>query len=224
VLPTGTENLFARHFKLSPRPEVLAQTLASGQARHIDLGRFQDRRFALMAGFGFDAEVVSRHHAHRTRRTGLPRITSRLDYVIPTLAAASLYRFPKITFQIHDPQCEESLSGTSAILFNLPRYALGLPFAPNASAHDGMLDLVIFRHAGPWQALRYLWLVARGKHLDRTDIHHRRVKSLSVSAESTVPVQLDGDPAGIIGPQPVRIDTQAQSVAVIAPVPIARSA
>ena len=47
--------------------------------------------------------------------------------------------------QILDPDATETLEGTTVFIFNLPRYALGLPFAPHASQDDGLLDLVVFR-------------------------------------------------------------------------------
>ncbi len=55
---------------------------------------------------------------------------------------------------------------------------------------------MVFRDAGPLRALRYLWLVVRGLHLDRPGIYHRRVRRVVVSSAATVPVQLDGDPGG----------------------------
>jgi diacylglycerol kinase family enzyme len=83
-------------------------------------------------------------------------------------------------------------------LFNLPRYALGLPFAPTAQGDDGWLDLIVFREAGPLQALHYLWLIVRGLHLDRPGIAHRKVRRVDVSAAEPVPIQLDGDPGGFV--------------------------
>src|SRR5262249_24351427 len=53
VLPTGTENLFARHFGLRRHPFRLATTIAGGRLTPIDLGVTGARRFALMAGIGF---------------------------------------------------------------------------------------------------------------------------------------------------------------------------
>jgi diacylglycerol kinase family enzyme len=103
-----------------------------------------------------------------------------------------------LTVQIADAGCEETLTGTSVFLFNLPRYALGLPFAPSARGDDGFLDLVVFRNAGPFQALYYLWLVVRGIHLQAPDVFHRRVRKVVVSAIEPVPVQLDGDPGGYV--------------------------
>ncbi len=198
VLPAGTENLFARHFGLGRDPARLASIIAGGKAARIDLGLTGARRFTLMAGIGFDADVVTRHHAVRLGRSGIPRPTHRGAYVESVLRSGLKYRFPPLTVTITDPGKQESLVGTSVFLFNLPRYALGLPFAPAAQGDDGWLDLVVFREAGPLQALYYLWLVIRGLHLDRPGIFHRKVRGVSVSAAEPVPIQLDGDPGGFV--------------------------
>lgn len=199
VLPAGTENLFARHFGLGRSPARLAAVIAEGRVARIDLGLTGTRRFTLMAGIGFDADVVTRHHAVRTNGTSVARPTHRAAYVESVVRSTFKYRFAPLTVTIADPGREESLVGTSVFLFNLPRYALGLPFAPKARQDDGCLDLVMFREAGPLRALYYLWLVIRGLHLDRPGIFHRKVRRVEVSAPETVPIQLDGDPGGFLG-------------------------
>ena len=102
--------------------------------------------------------------------------------------------------RIADAGAEEVLTGTTVFIFNMPRYALGLPFAPTAREDDGWLDLVIFRDPGPFQALYYLWKVFRGTHLDQPGVFHRRVKKLVVTADEPIPVQIDGDPGGYVLP------------------------
>jgi diacylglycerol kinase family enzyme len=198
VLPSGTENLFARHFGLSSNPARLAATIAAGRVTRIDLGHTGHRRFTLMAGIGFDADVVTRHHLARVGRAGVARPTNRGAYIEPVLRSTLAYRFPSLTVDIADAGAEESLTGSTAFLFNLPRYALGLPFAPAARGDDGWLDLVVFRDAGPLRALHYLWLVFRGIHLDRPGVYHRRVRRVMISSAALVPVQLDGDPGGYV--------------------------
>lgn len=200
VLPAGTENLFARHFCFPRSPEALAETVGLGRIARLDLGEADGRRFSLMAGFGFDAEVVTRHHQARIGRSGSIKPTHRAAYVGPVLQASLEYRFPTVTVRTLDP-LGETLVGTTAFVFNLPRYALGLPFAPHARGDDGWLDLVVFRDPGPWRALRYLWLVLRGLHLRQSGVYHRRVRRLEIEVSGTVPVQLDGDPAGWVEPQ-----------------------
>ncbi|MCA1684621.1 MAG: diacylglycerol kinase, partial [Planctomycetia bacterium] len=198
VLPCGTENLFARHFRLGRDPGRLAATIAAGRVARIDLGSVRGRRFALMAGFGFDADVVTRHHHARLRQSGLPRPTHRAAYVESVLTSSFAYRFPAMTVTITDPGCEETLVGSTVFVFNLPRYALGLPFAPTALGDDGLLDLVVFRNPGPFQALHYLWLVFRGLHLRRPGIELRKVRRVLITTTERVPVQFDGDPGGIL--------------------------
>lgn len=198
VLRAGTENLFAGHFGLSSRPERLAAMIADGPVAELDVGRTGERRFTLMAGVGFDADVVTRHHVARVGHAGVARPTHRAMYVEPVLRSSFAYRFPPLQITIHDPGHEEQLIGTTAFLFNLPRYALGLPFAPTARGDDGWLDLVLFRNPGAFHALRYLWLVLRGLHLKRPGVYHRRVARVSIAAAEDVPVQLDGDPGGMI--------------------------
>jgi diacylglycerol kinase family enzyme len=200
VLPVGTENLFARHFRFRRRPEALARTIAEGRAWPLDLGLAAGRSFALMAGFGFDADVVTRHHRARVGDGGTPRPTNRAAYVAPLLQASLAYRFGPLTVRVDDPGPAETLEGTTVFVFNLPRYALGLPFAPDARGDDGLLDLVVFERPGALNAAHYLWLVLRGLHLRRRGVHHRRARRVTIAAAEAVPVQLDGDPGGTVEP------------------------
>jgi len=200
ALPAGTENLFAQHFGFPRKPNRWAELLDAGDIRPVDLGTAGGRRFVLMAGIGFDAEVVTRHHFGRVGRADRVRPTSRAAYVESVLKASFSYRFPPLTIDYEGPDGAATLRGTTAFVFNLPRYALGLPMAPTALENDGWLDLVVFRDPGPLQALRYLWLVWRGVHLNRPDVWHRRVARVTMTSDHAIPVQLDGDPAGRIDP------------------------
>jgi diacylglycerol kinase family enzyme len=199
VLPSGTENLAAQHFGLRRNPGSLARTIAAGRIARTDLGCAAGRRFMLMTGFGFDGDIVTRHHRSRTSTSGRIRPTHRAAYVEPILRASLFYRFPSIRVRIEDAGAEEELDGTTVFVFNLPRYALGLPFAPTACQDDGLLDLVVFREPGPFRALYYLWRVLCGTHLDHPGVLHRRIHRVRVSSLGRVPVQLDGDPAGFLG-------------------------
>jgi diacylglycerol kinase (ATP) len=220
VMPAGTENLFAGHFGFARNPARAASRIVEGRSSPLDLGLIDGRRFALMAGFGFDADVVSRHHSARVGRSGKVRPTHRAAYVEPVLRSSFGYRFPALHLTLEGVDGRvESLSGTTVFVFNLPRYALGLPLAPAAQGDDGWLDLVVFRDPGPFRALHYLWLVVRGRHLDRSGITHRRVKKVTIEVAGAVPVQLDGDPGGVIEPgqTPWVVEVLPRAVGVLVP-------
>ena len=77
---------------------------------------------------------------------------------------------------------------------------LGLPFVPVAREDDGWLDLVIFRHPGPFQAFTTSGRSFCGIHLHDPSVFHRRVRKAIVTAHAAIPVQLDGDPGGYVLP------------------------
>jgi diacylglycerol kinase family enzyme len=188
VLPLGNENLVARHFRLERSGEKLAQAIVAGRQRQLDLGRAGERLFTLMAGIGIDAEVV--HAVHQARSGHV----NKLSYVGPTLSALTSYPFPAIEVEI--VETGERLRGTTAFVFNLPQYALGLPIGRGARADDGRLDLYVFQRPGIGNLVRYLAAVAGRRHERLPDVQHRRVEQVRCWSEGRVPVQVDGDPAG----------------------------
>jgi diacylglycerol kinase family enzyme len=123
-----------------------------------------------------------------------------MAYVEPILRSSLSYPFPAISVRIDDHKTPEVLRGTTVLIFNLPRYALGLPLAPIAREDDGWLDLLVFRDPGPFQALHYIWKVFRGVHLHDPGVFHRRIRKIAVTADDPIPVQIDGDPGGYLLP------------------------
>jgi diacylglycerol kinase (ATP) len=215
VLPAGTENLVAQHFGLPSDPDKLAETIARQIPVRVDVGLAEGRRFLLMVGFGFDGDIVSRHHQGRVSRSGSVRPTHRIAYIWPVLRSSFSYRFPPIAARILDSGAEEVLTGTTIFLFNAPRYALGLPFVPSARDDDGWLDVIVFRKPGPFQALHYLWKVFRGTHLQDPGVIHRRAKKVRVTSQHRIPVQIDGDPGGCLPAQTAADPAAGWNVEVI---------
>ena len=162
VYPLGTANLLSNYLAIVRQAKSFADMLAAAQAVRLDAGRVRPlapdpapdqpgvppqpaadrsagRIFLITAGIGFDAAVVERLHK---RRTGHIRFGSYLE---PILTVVRNYSYPQL-------RCEWSLEGEDRVmdgnlharwLFiqNLPCYAGGLNFAPNASATDGRLDV-----------------------------------------------------------------------------------
>src|SRR5690606_11839998 len=60
VIPLGTANVVADEIGLGKDPREVARVLAKGPLRPIHVGVANGRRFVMMAGIGFDANVVSR--------------------------------------------------------------------------------------------------------------------------------------------------------------------
>jgi YegS/Rv2252/BmrU family lipid kinase len=207
VCPLGTENLFAKYLGLPRDGRAVADAIAARMTRRFDLCTLNGgRRFAIMASFGFDADVVRRTHSRRRGHI------SKLSYLRPILESFARYRYPSLRLYVDD--AAEPLAGGLAIVSNLPMYAMRLPFARSAVPDDGLLDVRVFERPGRWQLLRYAWSLVRNRHERLPHVRSFRARSIRVETDEPVPVQADGDPAGFT---PVEIRVLPAELTVIAP-------
>ncbi|HLA84061.1 MAG TPA: diacylglycerol kinase family protein, partial [Thermoguttaceae bacterium] len=235
ILPNGNENLLARHLGLRRSADALCETIAAGRMVRLDAGRAAGRLFLLMIGCGFDAEVVRRFQQRRTGHIG------HHSYIRPILESLVHYEYGKILIycdEINEPLPEEEKGGRARFVqstlravpanragppfsearwlfaFNLPCYAGGLPFAPDADGTDGQLDVCTFRRGSMWHGLRYFFALARRRHMRLNDCRTFRATRLRIEAEGRVPYQLDGDFAGFL---PVEVETVPGRLTLLVP-------
>ena len=188
ILPLGTENLLARYLRIPKSGQAVADMIAGQHTRRFDLGVIGERRFSLMASFGFDADVVHRAHA---RRAG--HIT-RFSYVQPICQSLRKYTYPEM--RVHIDGSTTPVQARLVVVANLPVYALRLPVAASAAEDNGLLDLRLFRRGSTFQMMRYFYKVALGKHEGLEDVQIVQAKRIRVDSDEPVAIQVDGDPAG----------------------------
>ena len=213
VFPLGTANLLARYFRVEANPAKVAHMILEGATIRLDAGRANGRVFLLMAGCGFDADVVERLHR---RRTGSH--ISYWSWTRPILESIRSYRYPDLRVYCEPMSgsnlelCGESVRWVFVV--NLPAYAGGLQLAPEAVATDGALNLSTFEKGTLWHGLRYLAHVACGWHRRLADYRTRLVRRLRIESHEQVPYQLDGDPGGYL---PLDIEVLPQRVTLVVP-------
>jgi diacylglycerol kinase (ATP) len=212
MLPSGNENLLARHLGLDPAPEKLAKTIAQGKILHLDAGRAADRIFLLMAGCGLDAEVVKLVHQ---RRTG--HIRSR-DYLNPLWEVLRGYHYPEL--RVH---CDETAdAGERPVefslrwlaVFNLPCYGGGLQIAPHADGCDARLDLCGIRQGSFARFLALAAAVYLRRHQRLGNWMTRKIHRVRIESDTPVAYQLDGDPGGTL---PLEIEVLPNRLTLIVP-------
>ena len=212
VLPLGTENLLARYLELTASPQQLAAVVAAGLACRLDAGQANGQFFSLMAGCGFDADVVRR--LHEARRGHI----HHLSYAKPILDAIRSYEYPELRVRYApaesaDDELSAEIAARWVFVVNLPRYAGGLSFAPKASGADGLLDVCTFKEGSLWYGLMYLGGVMLGQHESMQDFVRVRTRRLRIESSGPVPLQLDGDPGGTL-PAEIRVLPQRLTLLV----------
>jgi YegS/Rv2252/BmrU family lipid kinase len=192
VFPLGTANLLAGYLAIPQDAGGMARLLREGTTVRLDAGRANGRVFLLMAGCGFDADVV--HRMHRRRRTGH---ISYWSWAQPILE--SIRRYPFHDLRVYCDSADRPVhSARWAFVVNLPVYAAGLNVAPAASGTDGMFDVCTFARGSFWHGLRYVGHVMMGRHQKLSDFKLARARRVRIESDAPVPYQLDGDPGGTL--------------------------
>ena len=210
-VPLGTANLMGRHlgirWNLGPVASQVSQAVNKGTIRYLDAGRANDRLFLLMAGVGFDAQVV--YHLDRLRRGPI----QVWDYLVP--AALSLLTPPvwPLRVSLDGQEIFPEQSGM-AFVGNLSEYGTGFPVLPYARADDGLLDVCVLPCKSHVDLVRLFLLAAAGEHVQAEGAVYQRGKHVDIESPGQVLVQVDGDPAGFT---PVHVDLLPTQLPFIVP-------
>lgn len=189
VLPLGTANLLAKYAGIRSDVADLAAALADGRCWRLDAGLANGRVFLLMAGVGFDAEVV--HRMHELRQGPI----SYWSYAKPIWRAIRSYDYP--TLRIYcDGQLAGPLEAAWAFVVNVPAYAGGLNMAPEADPADGGLEVATFRRGSLCRGLWYVTNMYARRLARLGDYQVRTARRIRIEADLPVRYQLDGDPGG----------------------------
>lgn len=210
-VPLGTANLMGRHLGIRWNPDHVAEQVGravhAGKIRHLDAGRANGQLFLLMAGVGFDAQVV--FHLDRLR-SGPIQVW---DYAIP--AALSLLAPPVWPLRVSlDGHEIFPLQSGLAFVGNLSEYGTGFPVLPYARADDGLLDVCVLPCKSHVDLVRLFLMAAAGEHVQSEGVVYQRGKHVEIDSPGQVMVQVDGDPAGYT---PVTIDLLPTQLPFIVP-------
>jgi len=190
VLPTGTENLLAHQFGLLADAQFLFDTIQANCRQWIDVGVVNGRHFMIVAGVGFDAEVV-----HRLVRNRSGHIT-HMSYFWPLWRTFWEYRYPPIRVSADGDVVFEGRG--LAFVGNIRRYAMGLRVLRDAECDDGLLDLCVLPCRWQGKLLIHAIRATTQRHVERGGVVYRQCKQILVEAATRLPLEVDGDPAGFL--------------------------
>ncbi len=211
VAPFGTGNDWARGLGIPQQAAALAQLIARGHTRPVEIGaleyqqddRWLTRRFVNGAGLGLDAEILA------CLPTQGPHV---LTYLRGTLRAIRRFQAPAMTVR-WDAQRSQ---GRFALVYVAlgPFAGGGMRLAPPTGRPLGRLHVTLIRQSSLWHLIGLLPFLY-GKHL-----HHRAIvtgtsaATLAVETEAGVPLEADGQ---LLGTGPARMTILPQRLQVIAP-------
>ncbi|KPJ63778.1 hypothetical protein AMK68_03180 [candidate division KD3-62 bacterium DG_56] len=206
VIPVGTANGVARELGVPLTIEGACRVAATGRVCQVDYGRANGRPFLLMAGVGFDAEVV--------RRVGQPAKNALGPFAYVAAGLFTIAHYRPVRVRLSADGVASEIRAHVVIAANAETYTYDWRVAPGASLTDGMLDVCIFGEAGWLGWLSQVSSVLRHRRLDHRQVRRLRARAIRIEAQPAVSVQVDGDHAG---QTPVEIDVVPGGIKVVVP-------
>jgi len=188
IIPLGTTNVLALEIGLPRRFEDVCDLAVHGTPTLIHLGLADQRRFALMAGVGFDAAVV------RGVDLRLKKALGKGAYLVSTCRC--WLRPANRPVRVVDDQ-GQSHHGYGAIISNARCYGGRFTMTPEASLFADSLEVCLILRPGRLALLRAGLALLTGRPLPPPWGRHFQSRRLEVDG-SGVPVQIDGDDAGFL--------------------------
>lgn len=188
VLPLGTVNVLARELGIPLDPCRAVRVLTHGHAKRLDLGCANGRYFTLMAGFGFDAEVVA------NIVKPIKDIIGVSAYVLTGLETLARYRATEVTLEMANDHVYHGRAFL-VVVANSSDYAYRLKVTPHASPDDGLLDVIVFERPATDRIgfLRQILEVFVRRHIRHPAVRYFQTTSVTVRSHPDIQVQLDGD-------------------------------
>jgi len=217
VLPLGTVNVFAREVKIPLKLSEALKTLRAGRETLIDLGTvdYQEngaparRCFAQLAGAGLDARAIELVDWRLKKKIG------PLAYVVAGLRALTEKQI-KITVS----DGKQTAAGELVLIGNGSLYGGQFRIFPPADMRDGLLEACLFSKVNFATLLRIApKLLLRGT-LPQAATTNFRTGSLTVTSESKVPFEVDGE---FVGYLPATFSMRRLQMRVIVPAPTSGS-
>ncbi len=221
IVPRGTGNLLARNLDV-PLDDLSAalERVAGGHERTIDLGWVEidgvERAFAVMVGFGVDAQMLVETDEDLKSRAGW------LAYVEAMGRALAGTEMTALSLTLDD-QAPQSVRAHTLLIGNCGMLQGGIRLLPDAVLDDGRLDLLLVSADGALQWMdtvrSVVWdngirrlFTGDAEAVDTDSTTHLSAERIRVELESALVFEIDGEEIGEVTSFAVRVDAGALRV------------
>ena len=191
VFPCGSGNDFVKNIiDADNLMDVAAQV--SGKPVPLDLLRCNGQYVANVCNIGFDADIA--YNMNQFRR--LPFVSGKAAYLLATVYCFFRRMGYPMTIQIDD---EAPVSGDYlfTVIANGQTYGGSFRGAPQASVHDGFIDVCLCKKISRLTLLRFVSAFQKGTYLQKPGIeqwiHYQKCKKITVTMPSATVTGYDGN-------------------------------
>lgn len=206
IIPGGRGNDLARVLGIPTDPGGAVAVLAEGNAKEIDVGEVNGRRFLCVASCGFDSDANRIANEARLVR-------GNLVYAYAAIRALIAWRTAKFTIVL-DEQEPIEYDGYSVAVGNSRAFGGGMFVAPHAELDDGRLDVITVSDVSKLRYARGLPKAFKGTHLANDEVTEYRAATVEIRADRDFAVYADGEHLTDL---PATVTVLPRALQVIAP-------
>jgi diacylglycerol kinase (ATP) len=206
VVPAGTANLFASNLGIPQDIEEAVRIGLHGTRRKLDVGRMNGERFAVMAGAGFDAQMI------REAEAGLKDRIGRVAYV--WTGVNQLGRKPfEAAIKVDGTSWFEG-KASCVLLGNVGELFAGVEAFEGARPDDGLLELGVVTADSVLDWARTIARTAVGASASSPFVEVTKARSAEVTFDRKVLYEVDGGERESVRKLDVEVEPGAVEVCV----------
>ena len=197
VVPRGTGWDFSRTFGIPRKIDDAVQIALEGDVRTIDLGRASYRAwdgsdatasFANVASAGMSGAIAKR--ANETTKA----LGGKASYLWATFAVFSGWEATEIEVAVDGERRAGPMF--DVVVANGRFFGGGLEICPEAEPDDGLFDVLTIGDVTKRDLVQTMPKMYRGTHLPHPKAELLRGSSVTVTSETPLPIELDGEQPG----------------------------
>ncbi|HQW83389.1 MAG TPA: YegS/Rv2252/BmrU family lipid kinase [Ferruginibacter sp.] len=192
IIPMGSGNGLAFAAKIPKSINKALQIIFNGNAVFVDSFYINKKFSCMLCGLGFDAQVA--HDFARQKKRGLATYVKQ--------STLNFFKAKTYPFELTIYGKNLNTEAFFISIANSNQFGNNFTIAPQASLHDGLLDIVV---VNKMSKMRMIWTVLKqirngqvrmyeDKKYHRNDIHYFQTKKISIKNPSHAPLHIDGDP------------------------------
>ena len=186
-IPAGTANILQAELGMTKNIKKIAKTLTSNNLSKTNLVKINDRYFVLMAGIGWDAQIV------QSIDTKIKKILGKVIFGLKGFEKFLLMKNDKIKVSINN---EEILADW--ILCSNSRYYAGHHKITDTNIFEEKFTTYIFKDLKRMKLFYYIYFIIMYGNLEKsTSVITKNINELEMDGlNKKIPIQIDGDNFG----------------------------
>ena len=185
ILPMGSGNGLAFAAKIPGRIHKALENIFAGNAVYVDSFYINQKFSCMLCGLGFDAQVA--HDFAKQKKRGLATYIKQ--------STKNFFKARHYNFELILDGKSISSEAFFISIANSNQFGNNFTIAPQASLHDGLLDIVV---VNKMSKLRMIWTILKqirngqvrlyeDKKYHRNDIHYFQTKKLTIKNPQLAP-------------------------------------